>query len=258
MPELPDLEVIGSNLHHTLKGKKLEKLRVHHAKNIKVTEAELKKALTGHSLEKVYREGKELRFRFGGEQVLGVHLMLHGAFRFFDHGHEPAHTLVAFDFGEKTQLALTDFQGLANISLNPEEPEAPDALSSHVTPAFLKAQFASKKTAVKKRLTDQHVLRGIGNAYADEILWEAGISPFSVCAKIPDKAIHALAKAIPKVLRDAEKQIRAAQPGIIAGEVRDFLKIHHPRKEKSPDGERILHQKKGGTTYYTESQELYR
>ena len=75
-----------------------------------------------------------------------------------------------------------------------------------------------KRTNIKTFLLDQKNIRGIGNAYADEILWEAGISPLSVCNKIPDKKIKEMAKAISFVLEDAEKQIRKAQPDIISGE----------------------------------------
>jgi formamidopyrimidine-DNA glycosylase len=81
---------------------------------------------------------------------------------------------------------------------------------------------------------DQHVIRGIGNAYADEILWDAGISPFSISNKIPGKKIDALVKSIKSVLKEAEKEIVKRDPGIISGEVRDFLKIHNAKKTHSP------------------------
>lgn len=65
---------------------------------------------------------------------------------------------------------------------------------------------------------DQKVIRGIGNAYADEILWEALISPVSVCNKIPDNKIKALSKSIKKVLKNAVKQIVKKKPDIISGD----------------------------------------
>lgn len=80
-------------------------------------------------------------------------------------------------------------------------------------------------------MLDQQLIRGIGNAYADEILWDAGISPFSVSGKIPPGKISALAKSIRKVLKAAEKRIIKKHHGIIAGEVRDFLLIHNPDKK---------------------------
>ena len=107
-------------------------------------------------------------------------------------------------------------------------------------------------------MLDQKNIRGIGNAYTDEILWEAGISPLSICNKIPDNKIKALAKSIKEVLEDAENQIKKAQPDIISGEVRDFLKIHNSKKKESPTGGKI-HNKMVNSriTYYTDEQELY-
>lgn len=104
---------------------------------------------------------------------------------------------------------------------------------------------------------DQQVVRGIGNAYADEILWNARISPFSKAEKIPASKIRSLASSVRKVLTRAEKQISKEEPGIIGGEIRDFLDIHNAKEKRSPTG--ALIRKKAGTrkTYYTDEQELF-
>jgi formamidopyrimidine-DNA glycosylase len=89
-------------------------------------------------------------------------------------------------------------------------------------------------------------------------LWEAGISPFSVCNKIPDAFIKALAKSIKSVLEDAEKEIQKAQPDIISGEIRDFLKIHNSKKKESPTGGKIHNSTiSSRITYYTDEQKLF-
>ena len=153
---------------------------------------------------------------------------------------------------------MTDWQSAANVALDPPEPDAPDALSKTVNAAFLKEQLQSRAT-IKSLLMDQHVIRGIGNAYADEILWEAGISPFSIGQKIPAAKVTALAKAVKSILTNAEKQILKAEPDIISGEVRGFLKIHNAKKKESPGGAKILTATVGGRkTYYTEEQELFK
>ena len=106
---------------------------------------------------------------------------------------------------------------------------------------------------------DQHVIRGIGNAYADEILWDAGISPFSAGNKIPPEKIKTLVKSIKKVLKDAEKKIKKTHPNLISGEIRDFLVLHHSKLKKSPTGAIIetgeINKRK---TYYTNEQVLYK
>ncbi|MGY0041548.1 hypothetical protein [Pedobacter sp. NJ-S-72] len=107
-------------------------------------------------------------------------------------------------------------------------------------------------------MLDQHIIRGIGNAYADEILWEAGISPFSSANKIPEEKLKDLAKAVRHVLKNAIEQISKTHPAIISGEVRDFLKIHSSKKTHSPSGVPIIIVKTGARkTYYTEEQEIY-
>ncbi|SFP06396.1 formamidopyrimidine-DNA glycosylase [Chitinophaga sp. YR627] len=258
MPELPDLQVFSHNLDKALSGKKLKAVKLENTKKAKDTPAAFKKALEGETLERVYREGKELRFQFKNDAVLGMHLMLHGKLYYFEEENTNKHTIIELLFEGGKGLALTDFQKAAVPSLNPEVAGAPDALSKEFTVEFLKEQLAKKKTAVKKILLDQHIVRGIGNAYADEIFWEAGISPFSIASKIPAPKVKALHTAIHEVLKEAEKQIRKEHPDIIAGEIRDFMKIHQPKKTHSPTGAVIEQQELNGRkTYYTNEQELF-
>jgi formamidopyrimidine-DNA glycosylase len=258
MPELPDLQVFSGNLHKKLKGLTVTKMEVPVTKKLKTTKAALTKALEGAAIKTIYREGKELHIAFSNDHVLGLHLMLHGGLQLFEGSELPKHTIIALFFDDKTGLALTDYSGMATPTLDPEEKTAPDAISKDVTLAFLKEKLRSK-AAIKNVLLNQKVLRGIGNAYADEILWDAGISPFSISNKIPDDAIKALKASITKVLANAEKQIKKANPDIISGELRDFLLIHNAKQKQSPTGSPILQKTGGGRkTYYTEEQELYR
>src|SRR5690349_17374958 len=102
------------------------------------------------------------------------------------------HTIIEMVFDNGKGLCLTDYQRQATPRLNPEVSSAPDALSKTVNTNFLKKHL-NTTTAIKKVLMDQHVIRGIGNAYADEILWHARISPLSKSNKIPDAKIKELA-----------------------------------------------------------------
>ncbi len=139
-----------------------------------------------------------------------------------------------------------------------QKKEAPDALSNEIQADYLKQHLSKKRTTIKNFLLDQNAIRGIGNAYADEILWDARLSPFSVCNKIPDNKIKALIKSIRIVLEDAEKQLLKSHPDIITGEVRDFLNIHNSKKTHSPAGGVIYNKTVASRkTYYTEEQELF-
>ena len=256
MPELPDLQVFARNLNKLFKSKTLEKVEVPHAKKLNVSITELKKALEGAKLNDVKRVGKELHFEFDNKHVLGLHLMLHGEFRLFDEENKYKSTIVELYFKGTQGLAVTDFQGAATPTLDPEEKDAPDALD--VDKDYLSGKFSKTKKPVKTVLMDQKVLRGIGNAYADEILWDARISPFSPFNKLPDKAIDKLLKSIKNVLEDAEKQIIKTNPDLLSGEVRDFLKVHLPRQKQTATGA-IIHQKELNSrkTYFTDEQELF-
>jgi formamidopyrimidine-DNA glycosylase len=250
MPELPDLEVFSKHLQPKLKGKKLKAVSKAGA---------WKKDFLRQTLKKIYREGKELRFRFANGHQLGVHLMLHGKMVYSDTNDPPAHTVFSLEFNDGSMLAVTDWQKKARLTPDPEPVHVPDALSKEFSPAYLKKLLDGSRAGIKKLLIDQHKIRGIGNAYADEILYEARISPFSLAGKIPPEAVARLARAIKKVLKDAVKTISKDHPGIIAGEVRDFMKVHKHGKEKSPGGKKIEHTEIGGrTTYYTSEQTEYK
>lgn len=258
MPELPDLQVFSINLNKMLAGKTVKKVIIKNDKKLKNTVAEFKD-IEGKTVKKVYREGKELYFQFSDKTILAMHLMLHGALYIFEKKNPHKYAIAELLFNDDTGLALTDFQGMAHIHVNPQKSDAPDAMSHEMNADFLKEKLAAKKTAIKTMLLDQHIIKGIGNAYADEILWEAGISPFSAADKIPADKIKKLATAIKKVLANAEKQIKKEKPGIISGEVRDFLKIHNAKKTKSPSGDSIQQKTiDGRKTYFTNEQELYK
>ena len=259
MPELPDLQVFSQNLTETYVGKTLKQISVPNARKLNVPVSKLKSSLKNQKLVRVKREGKELHFEFNNGNILALHLMLRGKLYHFEGKNTQKYSIIELTFSDNTGLALTDFQGQAAPTFNPEPRDAPDALSPEVNLSFLKATLSKSKAVVKNVLLDQHVIRGIGNAYADEILWDARISPFSISNKIPVNAVKALVKSIKKVLRQAEKNIIKSHPDIISGEVRDFMLIHNSKKKKSPKGALIEVKSVGARkTYFTSEQKLFK
>ncbi|WP_293942696.1 MULTISPECIES: DNA-formamidopyrimidine glycosylase family protein [unclassified Sphingobacterium] len=256
MPELPDLAVFSKNLTKMIQRKVLKSAVIHQKQKIKVSEKDLQ-ALEGKRLDKVYREGKRLFFDFGKDALLALHLMLHGKLVYSDDP-KPKYTLLSLTFQDGKTLSVTDFQQLANVELNPPQADAVDALSTKLSPQFLEDLLQSSRSKIKTLLMDQKHIAGIGNAYADEILYEANISPLSVANKIPEKEIKKLAKAIKEVLEQAEKHILKTHPDIISGEVRDFMKVHNSKAVTDAKGNKILQTKIGGrSTYYTEQQHTF-
>ncbi|HEY9001377.1 MAG TPA: DNA-formamidopyrimidine glycosylase family protein [Mucilaginibacter sp.] len=254
MPELPDLQVFSRNLTKALKEKKVERVTCH-SKKLNVPVKELQDNLEGAVLEKVERAGKELHFIFDNKHVLGLHLMLHGQLA-LSKEEQPKSLIISLKFDDGNILSLTDFQAAATPTLDPKENDTPDALD--IDEKYLQGKLSKTRTPVKTVLMDQKMVRGIGNAYADEILWDARISPFSASNRIPVDKVKALTKSIKKVLEDAEKQIIKEHPDIITGEYRDFMEVHNSRKKKTSTGAVILQKPIASRkTYYTEEQELF-
>jgi formamidopyrimidine-DNA glycosylase len=257
MPELPDLQVFSANLQKKLKGQKLMNIKAFPGLKLVGKKTDLKKLFLHSKVDKVFREGKELRFLFDNKQVLGLHLMLHGKLYWKIHNEKIAHTIALLEF-DKDTLGLSDFKRNARLIINPPASAVPDAISKSANPAFWRSVLQSRAN-IKNILLDQHLVKGIGNAYADEILWTAGISPFSVGNKIPDKKIKELAVAVKNVLNNAAKQIKKKDPGIIGGEIRDFLLIHNSKIKTSPGGRPVQSKSVGGRkTYFTDEQELFK
>lgn len=258
MPEIPDLEVFSMNLTKLLKGKVVKRLEVPYPKKLKTTVAALKKQVEKQALTEIYREGKQLRLLFKNNAILGWHLMLHGEPALFEGKDYPKYTIIALQFTDGSGLAMTDFQGQAAVTLNPEESEVPDAMSNQVNTKYLEGLLSASKKQVKEVLMNQDLVRGLGNAYTDEILYHAGISPFSIADKIPKEKVKVLAASIKKVLKDGIKQILKHDKSLISGEYREFMQVHHAKKKETAKGEAIQSHKAGSRkTYYTDAQELF-
>jgi len=256
MPELPDLQVFSHNLNKLFKGKTLEKIEVPNHKKLNVPVTKLKDTLEGSKLKNVKRAGKELHFEFDNKHVLGIHLMLHGQLQTFDSNKETKYSIIELIFEDNKALVLTDFQGAATPTLDPADNNVPDALE--ITEGYLTQKLTKTRKPVKSVLMDQKVVRGIGNAYADEILFDAKLSPFCTAKSIPEAKVKQLVKSIKDVLDDAEKEIVKARPDIISGEYRDFLKVHLPKHKQTQSGAEIYQKPIGERkTYYTDEQELF-
>jgi formamidopyrimidine-DNA glycosylase len=274
MPELPDLHVFTRNLHARLAGRTVRRVRLWRARRRNFTNKAIADALEGRILTAIHREGKEALFTFDNGRRLSMHLMVSGR---FDLVPDPApiefarlgiqFNAVAADAGFARQgngfdsaaaewLVVSDPDGWAPFRLDPKPSAAPDALAPEFTPDYLRATLcANPGLAVKSFLCDQRLVRGIGNAYADEILWAARIAPQSLCDRLPDVQALELHGAIRVVLTDAIAQINRLAPDAINGELRDFFKIHHPDRTHSPTGRPIRCETVGlKKTYFSDEQ----
>lgn len=255
MPEIPDIEVFSRNLKKLLTGKQVAKVKVANGKKLKDSAKELSQALEGQKILDVFRSGKELRIQFSKKVLLGIHLMLTGDLFFLEEPNERKSTIIELQFKDGTYLSLTDRMGNAHVKLDPVDKAGIDAMDLNYK--TLK-EILQRKAAVKNVLIDQDIIRGIGNSYSDEILWQTRISPFSKSNAIPDEKVKELATTIKKVLKEATEKIYKNHPGKINSEVKDYLQIHTKKKTESPTGKPILTAERGMLlTYYTEEQVMY-
>ena len=257
MAELPDLSVFAGILNKRFKGKTLRKIEIKHSGKLNVSTNELEENLLNHRLVTVARSGKTLQFDFGKDKILGLHLMLRGEVKSINEQEPiPKYTIFAFHFSGGEGFAVTDTLKQATPTLNPAENNVPDALN--ITRNEFFDLLKRRKKTIKEVLMDQKAIRGIGNSYGDEILWDAKISPFSVSSKIPEAAALRLYKSITKVLNQAIEDITKENGDELTGELRDFLKIHGAHLKLSPTGEKIKSEKIGGRlAYFTDEQELF-
>lgn len=257
MPELPDLTVFSQNLSVKLRGKKVRAINYHKDKRLNVSQGELSNVIAGNVIDDIRRSGKEVEFVFSNKATILVHLMLSGGFSITDVPATVKFRVLTIEFYDNASLVVADPKGLVTVNLNPAPPNVLDALE--INGDYLRKKALDKPKALAKAfLIDQSIVRGIGNAYADEILWQARVSPKSIIGNIPDQIIDDLAKSITLVLTDAIEKIKASNPTIMSGEIRDFLVIHNPDKERSPTGHEVIKEQIASkTTYYTDEQVLY-
>ncbi len=256
MPEIPDLNIFSRNLAKRLVGNTLEKIAVIVPRRFKLPESEFNETLGGQKLLSIRRVGKELHFVFENRHVLGLHLMLYGTMYWYEGTNENRFTIAELMFSDGTGLAITDWQKSVIITLDPKPVKVPDALDMPV--GYLQTALKGNSHAIKTVLTSGKIVGGIGNAYVDEILYAAKISPFSKADKIPEKNVDVLTKAITEVLTDAENHISKNFPDTITEKERDFLQVHRPKQKQTLSGEVILKDEiDKRKTYYTEGQELF-
>jgi formamidopyrimidine-DNA glycosylase len=187
MPELPDVELYLSALRPRVLGRAVDRARVASPFFVRTFDPPLT-ALEGHVVTSLARLGKRLVFGFDGDLFAVVHLMIAGRLRWKEPGASiPAKLgLAAFDFthgtllfteaGSRKQASLHVVRGAAAVEAF--DPGGADVFA--MTPAAFAAALTAGNHTLKRALTDPHVFSGIGNAYSDEILHAARLSPIKL------------------------------------------------------------------------------
>lgn len=227
MPELPEVETIVRELNKKLRGKIIKEVEILDKKALNIGAPEFSEQAIGQAVKSVSRRAKMIIIALR-EKYLLVHLKMTGQLVFvlekekIAGGHPMARegkelpnkfTRVIFNFNDNGKLyfndvrrfgwiKLVDIKGLEenlkNLGVEP--------LSKEFTLKKFKEISARKKnTTIKQAIMDQKYLAGIGNLYADEILFAAGIKPFRQVKTLSEAEIEKLWLAIPKILKYAVK-----------------------------------------------------
>ncbi len=215
MPELPDIQVYLEALAPRVVGQKLLGIRLGNPFLVRSVEPSVS-AVAGKSVVGLRRLGKRIVFALDEELFLVLHLMIAGRLRWKDAGAKlPVRIgLAAFDF-EKGALLLTEAGSKRRASLHVVRGEA--ALAAHdpggleVFAADLDAfrdRLTSERHTLKRALTDPRLLSGIGNAYSDEILHRARLSPFKMTTDLDERQWAELYEAARGVLSDWTARLR--------------------------------------------------
>jgi len=279
VPELPDLSILADALDAGLAGRPMTGATTPQSLVLRGTPAELA-AFSGQVLASVTQRGKFLVFQFSRDQMI-VNAMLTGRLGFANPGSKAwPQTAAVVEFGpvagarkgrpakwtaaadwlpapdSPIEMRYRDSTRMGKIYLVPEgvsrpvagwEELGPDADDPGLTLEVWRARIAKHNGELKNLLRNQVFVAGIGNAYSDEILWEARLAPFRTRASLAPSEVDALYEATRKVLPWAIAELRRIVPPRLEVEQRKFLNVHWKGGEPCPRcGTRISEVKAGG------------
>lgn len=237
MPELPEVEALADHLRRHAVGRSITRVDVAALSVLKTFDPPVT-ALHGQTVTGAARWGKYLGLQ-AGELYLITHLSRAGWLRWSDKlaptplkpGKGPIalrvhlNTAEGFDLTEAgTQKRLAVWVVADPMAVPQIAALGPDALS--LGPADLAEVLAGQSGRIKTVITDQKIIAGIGNAYSDEILHVAKLSPFATAGKLTADQLGALHDAMVTVLTDAVTRSVGQGAATLKGEKRSGLRVH--------------------------------
>ena len=245
MPELPELEVMREVLERRILGRQITRVRAYHPGILKTVDPPVD-ALVDQSFVGVERRGKHLILSCGEDLHAVLHLMLAG--RLVQSRSDRKITkatgfVVRFNDGEELRVIENGAQRRVRLHVVRDPSDVGSIAALGVEPLsdafsieFLAETFTGLRRQLKKALTDQRSIAGIGTAYADEILFAAKLSPVRYVSTLAPEEIERLHLETRTVLAHAVGEIRARSGGnLVAGHARDFLRVVKHTGQPCPD-----------------------
>lgn len=237
MPELPDLEAIQDVLLRRLVGVTVTGAKVLQPIPLRLPgPQDFVEALTGARLQAVRRRGKYLLLDFDRGHTLAINPMLVGRLQYCPpKERRKARTVFVLDLSDGQQLRYDDRKLMGKLYLVPDGKVqliprwgemGPEALSPEVTLEVFRQRLRRYPGQVKNILVNDAFLAGIGNAYADEILFQAGVYPYRRRSTLQAHEVDALYTAMHTVLKHAGEVVAGRMGEDIHLKIRDFLQVH--------------------------------
>lgn len=207
MPELPEVETVRSGLERLIQGAKIKDVEVIYPKLIKTDLEEFVEKIKLATFAKIKRRGKYLLLELDNGYTIVSHLRMEGQYS-VEAENTPLrkHTELVVHLFDNRKLYYNDTRKFGTMYLaktNNEGEVVPslDKLGPEPTESDLKLDYIVEKFAkinkkIKATLLDQNVIAGLGNIYADEVLWQSKIHPESITKKIPKNVLEDLRKNI--------------------------------------------------------------
>jgi formamidopyrimidine-DNA glycosylase len=224
MPELPDVTIYLEALQSRVLGQPLERIRLASPFVLRSVDPS-PAAVAGKRVVGLQRLGKRIVLALDGDDFVVIHLMIAGRLRWEKRGAKPPGKLglAAFDFPNGT-LLFTEASPKKRAALHLVHGRT--ALATHdpgglepleASPGEMAAALRAENHTLKRALTDPHVLSGIGNAYSDEILHAARLSPVQLTGKLDEAALARLHEATQRTLQFWTDRLRRDFAGRFPG-----------------------------------------
>jgi formamidopyrimidine-DNA glycosylase len=244
MPELPDLEMVTSVLREQILGKQVEKASINHPLVVRDPTGDLCDRLIGKTLEGVRRRGKFLIVELSDSSSLVFAPMLTGRFLLCAPDKKiTRRTILWLRLTGDLDLRYRDPKLMGKVYLVEDndfsqvpgfDTLGPEATDPELTLGIFENRLRRHRGMIKNVLTNQKFLAGIGNAYADEILFHAGILPFRKRSTLTPEEVERLYVMTRTVLNEATQILEDRAHGNIDVEIRDFLAVHGHGGESCP------------------------
>jgi len=266
LPELPEIETIRRQLSEEIVGLTVIDAAIYLSKVIKEpSPGSFLREIQGRRISRVGRRGKYLLFDLSGGYLLVVHLRMTGQLVYeSETAPQPRHTHLILHL-ERGRLRLTDLRQFGCVWLLPAEKSArmaqlaklgPEPLTAEFTETYFVQRLKDSRRQVKQVLLDQEIVAGIGNIYADEALYLAGLHPGRRADGLSAREAKKLYRAVKEVLREGILHRGTSIQHYVdavgrQGSHQDFLRVHYRAGQPCPRcGNPVVKVKLGGRGTY--------